>query len=369
MEEKNLDSIDQRANLTLIRYANCWEDADLLLKALSPLEGGQFLSIASGGDNALALLAHAPKRVLAIDLNPSQLATTELKKEAFRFFSYSELLQFLGLSPCDERKKRYFILREHLSKQAQMFWDHHLDFIEKGILHVGKFENYFRLFRNFCLPLIHSRKKIAKLLEPKSLEERIDFYNTKWNSFRWKLLFKLFFSKWLMGKWGRDQAFFKYVETSVADRILTRAKYALSSLPTDQNPYLEYILSGTFKKNFPFYLREENFERIRHNLDKLVLFKGGLKEVFKAYPSTLFDGFNLSDIFEYMSPKQYAKELQAILRASKPGCKIAYWNMLAKRKEVPELEDQIDFLDQQASTLHQEDKAFFYQSFVLGVAK
>lgn len=369
MEEKNLDSIENRANLTIIRYANCWEDADVLVKALEPKKGGHYLSIASGGDNSFALLANDPGKVLAIDLNPSQLACVELKREAFLSLSHRELLQFLGILPYEDRKNHYSKLRAKLSDEAKNFWDHHLDFIEKGIIHVGKFENYFKLFRTRCLPLIHPQKRIQGLLVPKSQDGRKEFYNKQWNNLRWKLLFKVFFSKHLMSKLGRDREFFKYVTTSVAARILSRAKYALSILPTDTNPYLEYILTGNFEKNLPFYLRLENFETIRRNLDKLVLFKGGLKEAFEAYPSTKFDGFNLSDIFEYMSPEQYACELRQILKFSNSGAKIAFWNMLAYRKEVPNLKDQIVFLEDQAAHLHKQDKAFFYQSFILGEAK
>jgi len=369
MEEKNLDSIENRVNLTMIRYASCWEDADVLVQALEPKKGGYYLSIASGGDNSLALLASNPAQVLAIDLNPSQLACTELKKEAFRSFSHREVLEFLGVLPCADRKKLYLKLKIQLSDETKYFWDQHLDLIERGIIHVGKFENYFKLFRTRCLPLIHSQKHIQELLQPKSQDARGEFYNKKWNNLRWKLLFKVFFSKRLMGRLGRDREFFKYVTTSVADRILSRAEYALSVLPTDTNPYLGYILTGNFEKNFPFYLREENFEAIRRNLDKLILFKGGLNEVFEAYPSMKFDGFNLSDIFEYMSPEQYAQEMKQILKFSTPGARIAFWNMLAYRKEVPELEDQIEFLEDKASHLHKQDKAFFYQSFVLGEVK
>lgn len=369
MEEKNPKSIVNRASFNNIRYANCWEDADILLNAIDPKKEGNYLSIASGGDNSFALLAKDPACVLAIDLNPSQLACVELKKEAILKFPYETVLQFIGVRSMQERKSLYFQLRESLSSEATQFWDKHLDLIEKGIIHAGKFENYFKLFRTFCLPLIHSQKRIEELLQSKDQTARAVFYEQKWNNMRWKFLFKLFFSKKIMGKLGRDPEFFKYVETSVSDRILSRAKYGLSVLPTDSNPYLEYILKGNFKTCLPFYLRAENFETIRRNLSKLILFKGNLKEAFQAFPSLRFDGFNLSDIFEYMSKEEYAEELEHILKFSKPGAKISFWNMLANRKEVAGLEDQIEFFNQKAEDLHKQDKAFFYQSFVLGIAK
>ena len=128
-------------------------------------------------------------------------------------------------------------------------------------------------------------------------------------------------------------------------------------------------MKGNFEKAYPFYLREENFESIKKNLDKLVVFKGGLDEVFKAFPDQKYDGFNLSDIFEYMSKDEYAKQLKSIVEFSEKGARLAFWNMLAKRKEVASLKDKIEFLNEKGDALHKKDKAFFYQDFVLGQVK
>jgi S-adenosylmethionine-diacylglycerol 3-amino-3-carboxypropyl transferase len=107
MEEKNNNSIDKRANLNIIRYANCWEDADVLLKAINPKQNGYYLSIASAGDNTFSLLSKNPSLVLAIDLNSTQLFCVELKKAAFKNLAYEEVLQFLGVHESDNRKNYY----------------------------------------------------------------------------------------------------------------------------------------------------------------------------------------------------------------------------------------------------------------------
>src|SRR4029434_2763681 len=67
-----------RADFSQIRYAQCWEDADVLLEALAIQPGEVCLSIGSAGDNTLALLAREPARVIAVDLNPSHLARLRL---------------------------------------------------------------------------------------------------------------------------------------------------------------------------------------------------------------------------------------------------------------------------------------------------
>jgi S-adenosylmethionine-diacylglycerol 3-amino-3-carboxypropyl transferase len=362
-------SIEKRARFDIIRYASCWEDADVLIKALNVKEGGTYLSIASAGDNSLSLLSKSPSLVLAIDINPVQLACVEIRKIAFKNLSYEQLLEFIGVRDSGDRDSVYQGLRNDLSDEARSFWDQHLDFIKKGIIHVGKFENYFSIFRKRILPLIHSRKEVVKLLNMHEADERISFYNNTWNTFRWKLLFKIFFSRKMMGKLGRDPEFFKYVETDVASRIFKRAEYALTVLPTDANPYLEYILTGNFRNSLPFYLRRENFNAIRDNLDKLVIFKGNLEQAFQINRETKFEGFNLSDIFEYMSYGQYKEEMAQILKYSRPASRLVYWNMLADRKHIDGFESKLKFLDNEATELFKQDKAFFYKNLVIGEVK
>lgn len=359
MEEKKL-----KADFSFVRYANCWEDADILLKALHCEGGGNFLSIASSGDNSLSLLTLNPNLVLAFDLNATQLACTELKKVAFQQFSYKEILQFLGVLDCSERKKLYDSIKNGLSKQIAEYWDVHPDLIEKGIIHIGKFEHYFRLFRTYCLPVIHSKKTTKLLLTKKSKEERHLFYSQKWNNLRWKLLFKIFFGKTVMGRLGRDPEFFKYVEKDVGRHILARVEHGLTTIATDENPYLEYIFKGNFENSLPHYLRRENFQKIKQNIHQLRLFQGDLSETLKAHSQVRFCGFNLSDIFEYMSHQEYATQLDLVIKSSTQKGRIAFWNMLCNRGKTSN--PKIKFLEEESASLHEEDKAFFYQSFILG---
>ncbi|MGV2481690.1 UNVERIFIED_CONTAM: DUF3419 family protein, partial [Salmonella enterica subsp. enterica serovar Weltevreden] len=44
----------QHVDFNLIRYANCWEDADILSEALDIPTGKRILSIASAGDNSFS---------------------------------------------------------------------------------------------------------------------------------------------------------------------------------------------------------------------------------------------------------------------------------------------------------------------------
>src|SRR5262245_56579740 len=146
-----------KADFTGIRYAQCWEDADVLLEGLAIQPGDTCLAIASAGDNALAMLTRKPARVIALDLSPAQLACVELRVAAYRELSHSELLQLIGSVPCRQRDRLYQRCRPLLRTATRDFWDAHSNEIANGVGGAGKFERYFALFRNWMLPLVHSR--------------------------------------------------------------------------------------------------------------------------------------------------------------------------------------------------------------------
>jgi S-adenosylmethionine-diacylglycerol 3-amino-3-carboxypropyl transferase len=352
------------ADFSQIRYAQVWEDADILVSALAPRPEHTLLSIASAGDNALALAASGA-RVIALDLNPAQLACLELRVAAYRTLDHAGLLELIGSRDSTRRSELFAKCRPLLSAEVRGFWDAKTDAIAAGIGSAGKFERYFATFRNRVLPLVHSRSHIAELLRGGTLEQREQFYERRWNTWRWRLLFRVFFSRFVMGRLGRDPAFFRYVEGRVSDRILNRTRYALTALNPAENPYLAWILTGTHGDALPFALRAENFDTIRANLHRLEWRRQTVEEFLAEEPGTRLDGANLSDIFEYMSEENTAALLTRLADAANPRARFAYWNMLAPRSRPDSLAAKLRPLDNLARELFAKDRAFFYSRFVV----
>lgn len=357
-------SIEERARFDLVRYANCWEDADLLCRALRPAPGRRILSIASAGDNSFCLAAEGAE-VVAADLSPAQLALAELKAAAIRRLPHAEVLAFLGIAPSTTRPEVFAALAAELPETARRFWQGRPEDLAAGVVHRGKFESYFHLFRRRVLPLIHRRRTVAALLAERDEAARRDFYRRRWDNLRWQLAFRLFFSRWAMGRLGRDPEFFRYVEGSVAGRILARARHALTALTTHDNPYLTYILTGNFGPAFPRYLRPELFPRVREGLGRLTFVQAPVDQVAASHRSAGFDGFNLSDVFEYLDPETGAGIYRRLLEAARPGARLAYWNMLAPRRRPESCAARVRSLDAEAGELFAGDRAFFYSAFVL----
>ena len=360
--------VASRADFSGIRYAQCWEDADVLVRGLDVQAGDACMSICSAGDNTLALLTRDPSKVVAVDLSPAQLACLQLRISAYRTLEYSELLELIGSRPSDRRPELYRKCREkgRLSPDAAAFWDANPHDIASGIGGAGKFEAYFRLFSRWVLPLVHGRASRRELLLAKPTAERHRFYDERWNTRRWRLLFRIFFSRFVMAHLGRDPSFFKYVEGSVADRILDRARYALRELDVSANPYVHWIMTGTHGQALPLSLRPEHFDAIRQRVDRVQVHLGSIESWLEADRGhTRFRGFNLSDIFEYMSEKSSEALLRRLLAAASPGGRLLYWNMLAPRQRPDSLRGHLEPLSNLAESCFNEDKAFFYSRLVI----
>lgn len=355
-----MSEIAAKAAFDHIRYAQLWEDADVLVAAIGPRPGGRLVSICSAGDNALAMLLCDPAEVIAADLSPAQLACLKLRLVAFPLLSHAELTELLGAAPSTRRGALLDRVLAECDAETAAFWAAlRPDVIAHGAGGVGKFERYFRLFHRRLLPFVHSRRTVAAVFQPRAQEERARFLKERWNNWRWRCLLKAFFSRRAMGALGRDPAFFDQVEGSVSDHVARRIEHAFVANDPTRNPYLRYVLTGTHGPVLPLAWRPEHHAAIAARVGRIRLHLGPLEQAARAG----VDGWNLSDIFEYMSPEGFREAYGAILAASHPGARLVYWNMMAPRAMPPEYAPRACPRPDIAAPLAARDQAFFYSAF------
>lgn len=361
------DNLTRRVNFELIRYANCWEDADILVEGLSPKAGNKILSVASAGDNSLSLLVTDPGIVVAVDINKIQLYLVELKKACIKILDHEDVLKFLGFLPSSNREHYFNLIKNELSENSKDHWEKNIQLINDGIIYQGKFEKYFQLFSNRILPWIHSKKRVAGLFLPKTREEQAAFYNEKWDTWRWRMLFKLFFSKYVMGKYGRDPEFLKEVEVSVSDFIYQKAGKHLQSVEAQKNIFLYFNLTGKFGALLPHYLQPENFKIIKSNIDRLQIKEGYAQDAIGEFGK--FDCMNLSNIFEYMNKELFVETAEALIKGTANGGRIAYWNLMVPRRISGILPGKAQHEKELSFALMKKDKGFFYSQFIVDTIK
>ncbi len=353
-----------KATFDAIRYAQLWEDADILCEALGPRTGGTLVSIASAGDNALAMLLCDPAQVVAIDLSAAQVACLRLRIAAWPLLDHDELLELLGFRASARRGPILDRVLAACDPVTAGFWSALRGaVIADGAGAIGKFERYFAVFRRYLLPLVHSRSTVAAIFVPRTQAERARFLAERWNNRRWRWLLKAFFSRRTMGALGRDPAFFDHVEGSVSDHVARRIEHAFVANDPVENPYLRWIMTGNHGPTVPLAFRREHHATIAERIGRMRVVEGTIEEAVAG--GLRADGWNLSDIFEYMSPEAFAEAYSGILAASNPGARLVYWNMMVPRSAPDNLADRIVGRRDIADPLGARDKAFFYSRFIV----
>lgn len=354
---------DETAGPPVLRYAQVWEDADVLLEALDIGPDDVCLSIASGGDNTLAMLAKNPARVIAIDRNPAQLFCLEIKATAFGCLDHASLLELMGSRASTNRAALYERCRPMLSEAARSFWDARQSIIVKhGIGGAGRFERFARIFRRWALPLVLSRNSVEEVCAKKTVAERERFFDDHWRRPGLRLLVRGFFSKPVISLLGGRVVVFDHVEGRISDHVVDKVRHGFRTLAPSDNPYLHWILCGFHGEALPVALRPENHRAIRDNLHKLEWHLSTLEDfIGKCRGSnTKIDKFNLSNVFDYMSAGQYRTRLAVLVAISNPGARLVYWNMMVPRSCPANLATALSPLRELAARLHGQDKAIFY---------
>ncbi|MEM9756085.1 MAG: DUF3419 family protein, partial [Pseudomonadota bacterium] len=354
--------IQDRAGFDRIRYAQLWEDADILVAAMGDVAGAEVLSIASAGDNALALLLLDPARVHAADLSHAQLQCLALRIGAYRTLTQPEFLELMGARPSDRRAELLGRALADAAPETRAFWAQLKPVvIRHGAGGVGKFERYFRIFARAVLPLVHSRATIRDIFQPRSRDARAVFFESRFDTAAWRLLVRLFFSRFVMARLGRDPAFFDHVEGSVADHVTGRLRHAAVDTDPSQNPYLHWIFTGTHGTALPLAWRAETYGTIAARVDRIVPHLGPIDSL----PTTGVAGFNLSDIFEYMSPALRRDVYGRLLAMARPGARLVYWNMMSPFRRPEVFADRVETLTEVETAGRAVDKAFFYRDFIV----
>jgi S-adenosylmethionine-diacylglycerol 3-amino-3-carboxypropyl transferase len=352
-----------RADFSIIRYAQCWEDADTLLEALDIQPGDACFSVGSGGENSLSMLARAPSEVVAVDLSPAQVACIEIKAAGFKALSHGELLELVGIRDSTRREALYAKVRGLLPPEARRYWDGNAAVLGQGLVSAGKFESYFRLYRQWVLRLVHGRRELDGLFTPRAPDERRRYYREVWNNWRWQALMRLFSSRFMLARHARDPSFFRYVEGGVSAPIFERIERALTELDPSRNAYVQWVAYGRFGDVLPHAWRAGNFEAIRANAHRLRTEVASVESYLARAPDRSIDRFNLSDIFEYVSAAASEEVFDAIARCGRPGGRAAYWNMQVPRRRPERLAHRLNALEALGARLHRETATMFYSAF------
>jgi S-adenosylmethionine-diacylglycerol 3-amino-3-carboxypropyl transferase len=353
------------ADSSTLITAQCWEDADTLLAALEIKPGETVVSVGSGGDNTLALLLANPARVIGIDPNPAQIACCQLKTSAYRKLGYGEYLELTGSHTSIRRRSLLNECLDGASTDQVAFWHSTKGIDTRGISGLGQFERELSRFRVGLLPFAQSSAKVDALLRPTDPESRAEFHDRAWNSLRWRLLFRIGFSRAASIAGGRQAGLFDRGDGKITDGAFERFHRLLVDLDPAENPYLHWYLRGYHGDALPVAMRARNRGVIRDRLNRISWRDQSLEGTLGALPAKSVDRFNLGGMFEPTSEAAYHHLLKAIIRAARPGARLVYWNTLARRSRPDAMRQELRPLDELSTRLSRSDKSLFSQRLVI----
>lgn len=350
-----------------ILYSACWEDLAVARECLRMTPSARVVAIASAGDNALGLLLDDPAHVLAVDLNPAQVALVRLKAAAMRL-PPGDAAAFLGAEGRPDRLATYAALRPALDPGAASFWDRRTSLIEAGVIHAGRFERYLATFRRLVLPIVPGRRVVEAILASDDPVEQARLYRREWDSPAWRGIFRLLFGRRMLAGRARHAAFFAHApEIDVGAHYLERLEAGITAMPAARNPYLALALSGRYRPPdaLPDYLRPDRQGLISARLDRLEVRTMSLLEALRGLPDRSVDAFYLSDVFELVDARTHEATLAEVARVGRPGARACYWSNLVERHRPPSMADRLRTHEQLAARLLSRDRAFLYSGLAI----
>lgn len=308
-----------------ILFSACNEDSRCELRAFGSLTGKRVACIAAGGGRVLNLLVDRPKEILAVDLNPAQIALLELKIAAMRRLDHGDYLGFLGVRLAADRETTYERIRPSLSRAATGFFDPRMGMIRRGVLFEGKLERFLGRL-SVVLHALQPRG-LGRLFSFDDLEEQRRFL-ARFETPLWKTLAPNVARRWVMKTFSGDPGFYRYVPAHVPlhreiyDGI---HRYFHHHLARD-NALMQVVFFGRYihEAALPAYLNARTFDRVKGALET-VRIESVVATVDAALDDagpSAFDAFSLSDISSYLDDAAHADLFARVIRAAAPGARL-----------------------------------------------
>ncbi|HSI84668.1 MAG: DUF3419 family protein [Candidatus Methylacidiphilales bacterium] len=374
-------------------YNQIWEDPRVDAEALQLNENSRIMTISSGGCNVLNYLIYNPASVTAIDLNKNHICLLRLKLAAIKHLpSFEEF--FLMFGHADDKANvdnynRY--IKQHLDPETRRFWEGggpmrklflgpRIKYFTKNFYDYAKL-GYFIRFLHLIAKV--TRKDPAALMRATTKEEQEKV---------WKEEIEPFFNNWIVKTGGKlpwalyslgiPPQQFQAMEDEVGgggmiEVYRERIKRLAVDFPVDDNYFMWQAFGRTYdKKNraaTPDYLKEENWPKLRANVDRVSTHIVSYIEFLKQLPDNSLNSFIMLDSQDWMKPQQIADQWREVARVGAPGTRIIFRTAASDSPVetaldlVPDLKKRYVYEKDLSLELFKKDRSAIYGGFHLYV--
>jgi S-adenosylmethionine-diacylglycerol 3-amino-3-carboxypropyl transferase len=272
--------------------------------------------VASAGCTVLSLADLVRERIEAVDINPRQLALTEIKLAALGALERTEFLTMLG-GPSALRD-----LALELSPRARALIAELPATLPKGLQNAGSVDRLIGTLRGLFFTTVHSRKFVEEFLWLDFPGEQRSRFDEEWDTRLWKLATGLAFNRAALRiRFGKAAA--ARVPASFATLVRERVRDRLVRFSCRGNGCVWQAFLGEYPAGIeaalPCYARKDMFPRVAACARKVHLHEGDLRAWLAGQAGAGFDFLALSNVLELAAPRAAISMLEAASRAAASG--------------------------------------------------
>ncbi len=320
-------------------YPQIWEDPEVDIPAMKIDSTTRIMTICSGGCNMMNYLTESPASVTAIDLNPHHVALGRLKIAALKHLpDYESFFLFFGCADDAKNIENYDkYIAPHLDKYTRDYW-------EKIVLPHGRRINLFKknIYRYGLLGkfigMVHLVAKIygqdpRDILKATNMDEQKEIFD--------KTLAPLFDKKFVRMMCGKPEALyglgippsqFDELNESAGGNMATLLKARLERMacqfPISDNYFAWQAFGRGYDRDnkcaVPRYLKEENYDTLKSNIDKAKVVHSTITEYLDSQGSDSFDVYVFLDAQDWMNEEQINDLWAAVLRSASDGARVIF---------------------------------------------
>lgn len=339
-----------RAASLPLAFAQVREDPRLDLELARRVRaGGTVVMIASGGETA-ACLGRLPLRLVAVDMNPAQLALARVKwRLAGRPADDSTALLGHLPMPAEERRRRMKDLLDKLGLDEEVFgppeW-----IAERGVDHGGRYEVCFAELRTRLEPW---RGELEAML---GSERSLTDFGRAWLDEAFAEVMSLENLVCLFGQEATQNP-----RRSFSGHFTARTREVIGRMPPRTNPFLWQILAGCFPPGCCYDWLEDD----RPMIAEVEWRQGKMNAVLDSMAAESAELVHLSNILDWLSPGEAEATLRSARRVLKPGGQLIL-RQLNSTLEIGELDSGIAWDVELGKAMEGRDRSYFYPRIHVG---
>lgn len=311
-------------------YPVSQEDSTIERRVLKQ-KGARIVTICASGDRVLESMAEEPEQIIAVDLNPAQLALFDLKLACMKNLEYEDIVSiFHNLDSKLLAKHLPKLMKSFRSKESILFWK------KMGANYLNCLYNRGTSGAGYKIAnkMVGWFTGVDLRTIVEDLEGAPDYWNREvkqsvgallqylWHlPFAWNALcVPLRLALGVPPRQGSlrgcicesPKALLEYL-----DRIIGSPKFK-------DNHYFVAGVLGQFTDTKPYWLRRENTELIKKQINKCFLMKGYFSEILRSLPDDSVDCLLLSDHMDWMEQNDILEEWEQIQRVGTKNCQIMW---------------------------------------------